>query len=225
MTSQGLALRLTVATKDIDEGEELFSISRSEILDVENSEIPEHFRELDPWLALVAAMILEYRKKGDSKWSEYFKVLPQHLDTLIYWSPAELEELHGSAVVNKIGKEEAEQAFLEQLLPKMLEDSHFREIETTNATKPVNKSAFLEIAHRMASLVMAYAFDVEREEPQSEEYQGSEYTVDIVKSMIPLADVFNADGDLNNVCVATSFPDVTDIVRLASYMAQTMSRC
>lgn len=50
---------------------------------------------------------------------------------------------------------------------------------------------------------MAYGFDLE-EEPSSsseeEELEGSsQATYEINKGMVPLADLFNANGDLNNV--------------------------
>lgn len=58
----------------------------------------------------------------------------------------------------------------------------------------------------MATLIMAYSFDLEAESSTSEEDEtedeedgSSQSAYELNKGMIPLADLFNADGDLNNV--------------------------
>jgi SET domain-containing protein 6 len=44
----------------------------------------------------------------NSKWTPYLAVLPKHLDSLVFWSEPELAELQASMVVNRIGREKAE---------------------------------------------------------------------------------------------------------------------
>lgn len=59
----------------------------------------------------------------------------------------------------------------------------------------------LEKAHWAASAIMAYAFDVDRlgRDVDEDGYQSDESDEDLPKAMVPLADMLNADADLNNV--------------------------
>lgn len=74
-------------------------------------------------------------------------------DTLIYWSPSELAELQGSAVLDKIGKDGANAAFIDLLLPIVQKHPeifgrHAQAFSGSNA-----ESTLLELAHRMARYV------------------------------------------------------------------------
>ncbi|KAK5004156.1 Ribosomal lysine N-methyltransferase 4, partial [Cryomyces antarcticus] len=111
--------RGVVATADIEADEELFTIPRSAVLTVENSELftrlrgqateermetlPVHdFRAdfldgLGPWVSLILVMMYEYLKGPESRWWPYFDVLPSKFDTLMFWSSDELDELQASA--------------------------------------------------------------------------------------------------------------------------------
>lgn len=64
-------------------------------------------------------LILIHSTRPTSLWKPYLDILPceQDFNTLMYWTPEELEELRGSAVVEKIGREEAEGGFREKLWP------------------------------------------------------------------------------------------------------------
>ena len=59
-------------------------------------------------------------------------------------------------------------------------------------------TVLLNLAHRMATLIMAYGFDLEPEYPSSEEeYEeeadgSSQLAYELNKGMVPLADLFNA---------------------------------
>lgn len=205
-----------VARTDILEDEELFSIPRSLILTVQNSELKalleQDVEELGPWLSLMLVMLHEYLQGPKSPWASYFRVLPTRFDTLMFWSPAELQELQASAIVEKIGKQGAEESILESIVPIVRAN--------TSLFPPVNglssyegdegAATLLELAHLMGSLIMAYAFDIEKAEDDDEHENPDEsYMTDdeeeqLRKGMVPLADLLNADADRNNVSLDTS---------------------
>lgn len=197
--------KVLVALDDIDESEELFSIPHDTVLNPYNSElrqhIPEEFASLGPWFSLVLVMMYEFSKGQASRWWPYLEILPNHFDTLIHWSQSELAELQGSAVLSKIGKEAADRAFIETLLPLAIKHAGLFgefaiQLRTANP-----KDFFLGLAHRMATLVMAYAFDLEtvyRPEDEDEDGFLSDED-DPPKGMVPLADLLNAEAERNNV--------------------------
>jgi N-lysine methyltransferase SETD6 len=125
-------------------------------------------------------------KDTNSHWSPYLAILPSKLDSLVFWSPSELAELQASAVINKIGKAEAEAIFHEEVEPLGF----------------VNGD--IGLFHQMASTIMAYAFDIPREDTRSDldSESGEELIEDenqqMILTMIPLADMLNADAELNN---------------------------
>jgi N-lysine methyltransferase SETD6 len=122
----------------------------------------------------------------NSRWSPYFAVLPSKLDSLVFWSPSELAELQASAVIKKIGKADAEAIFHQKVEPLGLVNGN------------------VELFHQMASIIMAYAFDIPQEDSRSDlEGEKGEEVIDdedqrTVLTMIPLADMLNADAEQNN---------------------------
>jgi SET domain-containing protein 6 len=193
----------TVATADIDKDEVLFSIPRSIVLSVQNSPFKQQHGNLlsslaeDPWLSLILVMIYEHGRRSESNWKPYFDILPSSFDTLIHWSENEMEELQASAVVRKIGKAEADQVFEEKIWPVV--ESQAGVFGFQNGT---SKEEVIQLAHRMGSLIMAYAFDIESsdgKEPDEEGYATEDEDEDLPKGMVPLADILNADADRNNV--------------------------
>ncbi|KAF9695290.1 hypothetical protein EKO04_006907 [Ascochyta lentis] len=202
--------RGVVATQDIAEHELLFRIPRSAILSVENSilskEIPNAtFDMLGPWLSLILVMLYEYVNGDASNWAAYFAVLPSEFDTLMYWTKDELDELQASAVVNKIGKESANEMFLEQLIPVIKEFASVFFADDERApqrAEEMRDERNLTLMHRMGSLIMAYAFDVEpsvsRKDVDEEGYASEDEDEALPKGMVPLADMLNADADRNN---------------------------
>lgn len=213
-----------VARTNIAEGEALFSIPRTLVLAAQNSELkillPDEVRNLGPWLSLVLVMLYEYLAGERSKWAPYFRILPTRFDTLMFWSPAELQELQASDVVGKIGKQDAD---------KMMQESIAPIVKANPALfPPVNglvsyegeqaMAVLLELAHMMGSLIMAYAFDVvDAKDGEDEQEDGNgeeEYMTDdeeedelpTSKGMVPLADLLNADSARNNVSFVKQFP-------------------
>lgn len=150
-------------------------------------------------------MLYEYMNCGASNWSRYFAVLPTEFDTLMFWSEDELAELQASAVVNKIGKEAADAAFLEQLLPVIREFANVffaGEEYAREKAEHFQEWYNLLLMHKMGSLIMAYAFDVDSATPRKdiddEGFAEEDEDEALPKGMIPLADMLNADADRNN---------------------------
>ncbi|KAF2999311.1 hypothetical protein E8E13_004853 [Curvularia kusanoi] len=202
--------RGVVATQDIAEHELLFRIPRSAILSVENSilskEIPAAtFEMLGPWASLILVMLYEYFNGDASNWAAYFLVLPEDFNTLMYWTEDELAELQASAVLNKIGKESANEMFLEQLIPVIKEFAPIFFADDERApqrAEEMRDERNLALMHRMGSLIMAYAFDVEpsvsKKDVDEEGYASEDEDEALPKGMVPLADMLNADADRNN---------------------------
>ncbi|CBY00997.1 hypothetical protein IAQ61_011895 [Plenodomus lingam] len=202
--------RGVVATQEIREHEVLFRIPRSAVLSVENSilstEIPTStFDLLGPWLSLILVMLYEHLNGDASNWAPYFAVLPNEFNTLMFWSEHELAELQASAVLAKIGREGANEAFLGQLVPVIKE---FAGIFFSGDSRAAQKAEEMRdeknitLMHKMGSLIMAYAFDIEpatpRKDVDEEGFAEEEEDEALPKGMIPLADMLNADADRCN---------------------------
>lgn len=142
-------------------------------------------------------MLYEYGRGLQSNWKPYFDILPCSFDTLIYWSENELEELQASAVVGKIGKKSADKMFEEKIWPIVSSSPEVFGVQGNSS-----KVEVIQLAHRMGSLIMAYAFDIESsqaKEPDEDGYATEDEDEDLPKGMVPLADILNADADRNNV--------------------------
>lgn len=201
-----------MARSNIPEGEELFSIPRSAILAVQNSQLKSLLTQdvdaLGPWLSLMLVMLYEFLQGDQSKWASYFRVLPTRFDTLMFWSDAELRDLQASAILDKIGKQGAEDSILESIAPIVRANPGlFQPINgLASFDGDAGTAALLELAHMMGSLIMAYAFDIEKAEEDDEDVENPDesYMTDdeeeqLSKGMVPLADLLNADADRNNV--------------------------
>jgi SET domain-containing protein 6 len=153
--------------------------------------------EFGSWNSLIVVIIYEYLRKDISPWHCYFKVLPTTFDTLMFWNPAELAELQGSAVLDKIGRAEAEEGWKNNIIPFM---------KAHQALFPLEEAAdstILQLAHMAGSLIMAYAFDLGKQDDVEEEVDEDGFVEDDeedpAKGMVPIADMLNADADRNNV--------------------------
>ncbi|KAJ5902528.1 hypothetical protein N7495_003056 [Penicillium taxi] len=203
-----------VAGANIAEGEELFSIPRSIILSVENSGLKSlllqnELEALGPWLSLMLVMIYEYSQDAASNWKLYLSMMPNRFDTLMFWSPDELRELQASAIVDKIGKQSADESILQKILPIVRANPQlFPAIKgPADYAGDAGAVALLQLAHGMGSLIMAYAFDIEKVEDdegddegenEDENYETDDEDEQLPKGMVPLADLLNADADRNN---------------------------
>ncbi|CAG7938802.1 unnamed protein product [Penicillium salamii] len=203
--------RGVVAQENIPEGEELFSIPRAMVLAVQNSELKtllgQDLEQLGPWLSLMLVMLYEYLQGEKSRWAPYFKVLPSRFDSLMFWSSAELQELQASTIVEKIGREGAEESIMESIAPIVRGNPALFPPAPglSSYDGDAGAAALIELAHVMGSLIMAYAFDIEKSEDDDDEgdandesYMTDDEDEQLPKGMVPLADLLNADADRNN---------------------------
>ncbi|KAI8258292.1 Ribosomal lysine N-methyltransferase 4 [Colletotrichum sp. SAR 10_98] len=202
-----------IATKDIPAETTLFTIPRRSIINVETSELPKKIPQvftgndgddedmenepLDSWGSLILVMIYEFLQGAASPWKPYFEVLPEKFDTLMFWESSDLEHLKGSAVLSKIGKEEADEMFRSRILSVIAANPS---IFYPEGSSPLGEAELLQLAHRMGSIIMAYAFDLDNEE-EPEQEEDDEWIEDrdgkTMLGMVPMADILNADAEFN----------------------------
>ncbi|KAI2011878.1 Ribosomal lysine N-methyltransferase 4 [Ophidiomyces ophidiicola] len=200
--------RGVVACEGIASNEDLFSIPEDLVLNVQNSELKNLINlenaGLDTWSSLIVTMIYEYLRGAASRWSSYFDVLPTEFDTLMFWTDEELHQLKGSFVLGKIGKQQADEMIYEDILPLIAKHPHIFQPHNQFVSSDLleNQVAWIELAHRMGTLIMAYAFDIEvdidKEEKEGQDGYVTDDELQVTKGMIPLADLLNADGHRNN---------------------------
>ena len=197
--------------EDIEEDEDLFAIPCSLVLTTSTSSVPpavlEPLNETGSWAPLIVTIIYEYLRKELSPWQPYFAILPTTFDSLMFWNQAELQTLQASAVVNKIGRDSAEEAWRETIVPVML--SHPESFPGQGQNELERTAELIKLAHMAGSLIMAYAFDIDREDEKKVRNAGSDDDHDDefeeddedepLKGMVPFADMLNADADRNNV--------------------------
>ena len=175
------------------------------MLSVQNSALrallPGELEGLEQWLSLILVIMYERARGDDSRWYPYLRTLPNSFDTLAYWTPEELEELEGSAVIDKIGVKEADHMFRQRLMP--IVEAHPDIFGTDHVCGhgqgPNDGRGLLRTFHMVATIIMAYAFDLEAEQPEEESESPRSDVDGILQAMIPMADSLNAAGDKNNV--------------------------
>ena len=129
----------------------------------------------------------------------------------MHWTQAELGELTGCAVLDKIGRVDAEKAFTEQLVPLIKQNAYmFPQFAASEELNDID-ATILRSAHVVATLIMAYAFDLEEEPDNSASDDDQSEVFKSQKAMVPLADMLNADGDRNNV---SEMPSLCSLARL-----------
>ena len=190
----------------------MFAIPRSLVLTTTTSTIPpvvlEPLSETDSWHPLIVTILYEYLRKEQSPWHPYFQVLPTTFDSLMYWHKAELETLQASAVINKIGRDQAEESWRETIIPVMLSQPDLFPVPAQAEADKTRE--LIKLAHMAGSLIMAYAFDIDRdEEPTAtDNNSGDDFEEDDenepLKGMVPFADMLNADAERNNVSTLPS---------------------
>ncbi|KAI0017173.1 SET domain-containing protein [Xylariomycetidae sp. FL0641] len=221
LRTQG-AGRGIVATADIPEETTLFTIPRSAIISTQTSglasKIPDIFATTgledvdneadedgsetsgppDNWVSLILVLVYEYLQGDRSPWKPYFDVLPSRFDTPMWWSAPELEQLQASSVLARIGKEDADSMFRAKVLPAI--EQHAAIFYPAGAEK-LGEDELLLLAHRMGSVIMAYAFDLEPDEDEANADNDEEWVEDkegnVLMGMVPMADILNADAEFN----------------------------
>lgn len=197
--------RCIFAKQDILEGETLFEIPRSSLLNISTSKLIDDFSNLKDklydhishWEGLIICMLYEISVLKDrSFWWPYFEVLPgkDDMNSLIFWTDNELSFLEPSLVLERIGLENAKKMY------KQVQDLI---LELVIPISDLTWERFLVTA----TIIMSYSFDVQNyEENNSDDDDGEddneiviqeeESTVrkdNCLKSMVPLADTLNSD--------------------------------
>ncbi|KAL2127972.1 hypothetical protein VTI74DRAFT_9909 [Chaetomium olivicolor] len=170
---------------------DVFDLDKDDGIDEEGLSSPH-----DSWTLLILVMMYEYLQGDASTWKPYLDVLPATFDTPMFWSQGELSELQASAVVAKVGKEEADEMIKSKILPVIKAHQHI----FFPSGRALDDSQLLQLAHRMGSAIMAYAFDLEKDE-NDEADEDDEWVEDregkTMLGMVPMADMLNADAEFN----------------------------
>ncbi|KZT29157.1 SET domain-containing protein [Neolentinus lepideus HHB14362 ss-1] len=117
--------RAAVAKQDLPEGHTLFSIPRTLTLSTRTSSLPRLLGDVlwnkhelgKGWVGLILCMMWEEAQGPASKWSGYLATLPTVFNTPMFWCEEDTEELKGTAVIDKIGKEDTEKDYHGRLIP------------------------------------------------------------------------------------------------------------
>lgn len=148
-------------------------------------------------------MLYEYLQGEASIWKPYFDVLPQVFDTPIFWTEAELKELQGTCLTtDKIGKQESDDMLRTRILPIVAKNSS---VFYSEGATPLSEEDLLALAHRIGSTIMAYAFDLDNGNDQSDDEEDGwveDRDGKTMLGMVPMADILNANADFNvrNTC-------------------------
>ncbi|KAF9010631.1 hypothetical protein BDQ17DRAFT_1234041 [Cyathus striatus] len=163
--------RGAVALQDIPSDHTLFTIPRSLLLSTRTSLLPHKFG-LEPWkqqrlhkgwAGLILCMMWEEANGPSSKWSEYFATLPEKFDTPMFWDAVDLQELKGTSVVEKLGKEDAERDYAQILLPAVQSRPNlFRRDD-------IPRHYSLEKYHIMGSRILSRSFNLEPSDMEDDE--------------------------------------------------------
>lgn len=217
-----------VATADIPPDTVLFTIPRATIISKESSSLVSRLPQIfetsvpqdvdhdmdgdddpaaeddtaqDSWTTLILILIHEFLLGAASKWAPYLSILPQgpaDFDTPMFWNDDELAELQASPVVAKVGRDEAESMIRTKILPVIR--THAAAFFPTGS-QPLNDDELIQLAFRMGSVIMAYAFDLEKEDEDEEVEEADEWVEDreghSTLGMVAMADVLNADASFN----------------------------
>ncbi|EIW83379.1 SET domain-containing protein [Coniophora puteana RWD-64-598 SS2] len=161
------------ALQDIHEGTTLFSLPRELTLSLRTSTLPsllgvDRWKEFGlnkGWVGLILCMMWEESRGVESKWDVYLSSLPSTFDTPMFWSAEDLEELKGTAVPDKIGRNDAEKDYREKLVPAVQSRPDLFPLDT------LDRFYSVERYHIMGSRILSRSFHVEKWEggPEDEE--------------------------------------------------------
>ncbi|KAB5531386.1 hypothetical protein GE09DRAFT_1064101 [Coniochaeta sp. 2T2.1] len=210
-----------VATADIEPETVLFTIPRKSIICTANSALPSQLPDVfappeeqgdasgsaddespssasqDSWTRLILVMMYEYFQSPRSSWQPYLDILPSTFNTPMFWSADELAELQASSVVSRIGAAEAENMIAAKIIPVVRGNEA---VFFPSGGAPSDEE-LMNLAGRIGSTIMAYAFDLEKDEDEEGGDEEDEWVEDregkTELGMVPMADVLNADADFN----------------------------
>ncbi|KAG7798930.1 hypothetical protein KL944_004329 [Ogataea haglerorum] len=203
---EGRGLR---ARNDVQKDTVLFRLARDHILNIRTAALgklkpgnQEVLETLNQWEALILCLAYEMMLGEESQWSSYLAVLPEKFNSLMFWSSEELEKLKPSNVLQRIGREQAEQMY-SKLVPEYC---------LRLGSKKLVEYLTLDRFHVVASIIMSYSFDVDdpEDDPEDDAQDGEDEEEELeidqecikydgyLKSMVPLADTLNSNTHLVN---------------------------
>lgn len=151
----------------------------------------------DSWTSLILIMMYEHLRGPASRWKPYLDVLPSAFNTPMFWSDQELTELQASPVVDKVGRDSAHEMIRSKILPVIKAHAS---VFFAEGVQKLGDEDLEQLAYRMGSTIMAYAFDLEREddeEPEDEDEWVEDREGLTMMGMVPMADTLNADAEFN----------------------------
>ncbi|KAI9455472.1 SET domain-containing protein [Lactarius psammicola] len=152
-----------LALRDLQQGHTLFSLPRDLTLSTRTSSLPPLIGEEDwkkhglhmGWAGLILCLMWEAAQGESSKWSTYLMSLPITFDTPMFWGSEDLEQLKGTAILDKIGKEQAEIDYVNKVVPILRSRT-----DLFGAEHPDPRFS-LEAYHVMGSCILSRSFQVE----------------------------------------------------------------
>ncbi|KAI0272250.1 hypothetical protein BGY98DRAFT_1001427 [Russula aff. rugulosa BPL654] len=151
------------ALRDLQQGHTLFTLPRHLTLSTRTSALPSLIGEADwkkhglhiGWAGLILCLMWEAAQGSSSKWSTYLASLPIAFDTPMFWSSEDLEQLRGTGILDKIGKEQAENDYFNKVVPILNSRTDLFGEERSNPQYS------LEVYHIMGSRILSRSFQVE----------------------------------------------------------------
>lgn len=135
---------------------------------------------LPGWNGLILAMMYE-DSQPQSHWRTYLDILPQTLNTPVFWTDSQLKLLTGSAIVDHIGAKTIKSEYNTYVAP-LLKKKELYTVPEAEIAAIKAKFFNFEQYKRFGSLIMAYSFTDD----------------DDRVSMVPMADMLNHRTGFNN---------------------------
>ncbi|KLO09098.1 SET domain-containing protein [Schizopora paradoxa] len=156
--------RGAIALKDLPEDHTLFSIPRILTLSTRTCDLPRLIGEETwkrsqlnkGWSGVILCMMWEESRGDNSKWSAYLRELPTTFDTPSFWSEDDLKELQGCALVDKLGKQEAENDYTAKIIPLLQARADLFDQSLLTTTYSLHNY------HVMGSRLLSRSFQVEK---------------------------------------------------------------
>jgi len=144
-------------------------------------------------------LIREYLRGNSSPWKAYLDVLPREFNTPMFWNEQDVAELQASSVVSKIGRAKADAMLRNKVVSVVRANEGV--FFPKDGTARLDDEELLALAHRMGSAIMAYAFDLDKEDDDSDDEEEDGWVEDregrSALGMVPMADMLNADAEFN----------------------------
>lgn len=155
--------RAAFALRDLQQGHTLFTLPRHLTLSTRTSALRSLVGEADwkkhglhiGWAGLILCLMWEAAQGNSSKWSTYLASLPIAFDTPMFWCAEDLEHLRGTAILDKIGKDQAENDYFNKVVPILKSRTDLFGEERSDPQYS------LEVYHIMGSRILSRSFQVE----------------------------------------------------------------